>query len=771
MNRLVPALILALVVIVATANAQFDVDGPNAAFTINGNTPSAIDSIDHDVEVLVPGTLELAVTSGANPNQRLMLLASPVDPTTGNTFATPWGGSLDLGTPGLQGITILGDGINFSTGLLDGFFVTDAGNPVTGAPPTWNLNATATAGLAGARVAFQVIIQDPTNGPFLLDNTEAGDANFVAGQRMIVTPIGPQVSVEVPFLSGKVFNFHGVGYTSVFVNNKGYVNFLTPTSVGNGGFDLDAQSWVLAEPSIAPWISDWENLSAPEGILYEEAGSTARIAWGNPEGVPGGLGHFGANATMNEFEVTLQLNDPTSPNPNDGRFTIDILRTDPSTTDLNGDGILGHTPGGSVLQARGDVGLHDVSQVSGARDAQVEEHNATGMNASILGADGNGVTPRAYNNFHSWNQTSVTFTPNPQIAAPGDQGYTSQSTMFAPDDVVGTAPQAIPVSGGSVTVVGKFWGFNDAAGAGGSVVFDPSGLNLAAFVVGIRDNSGTVVPAATHTPGMSPFRDGEALDIVVPPFPATGTYDMQVTFNSGAVFTIPVNVVQNGVVVTQYSLGNGGTSPSHNLTNTIDFYGTTYTNLFIQSHGYITLGAVTGNDFSESLPEFFNGFVAPGAPGVPGVAAFWSDLNRNNPNAVFEVVEDTTSNETTINFLNQNHWDTFGPAGDVSVTFGLAGPGSVTWDLSQFIPDGGSTHDVIIGVTDGDDQVGPNTDLTVGTGTGTGISSVIGTYLSTSAPDAIGELIAPGVMPGSVMFNFVDTGDGMSTPFGTWAIF
>lgn len=65
---------------VATAQATWDVDGPNAALTLNGNTPSAVDPVNHDVVVFVPGAMVLSITTGANPDTPIILLGSILQP-------------------------------------------------------------------------------------------------------------------------------------------------------------------------------------------------------------------------------------------------------------------------------------------------------------------------------------------------------------------------------------------------------------------------------------------------------------------------------------------------------------------------------------------------------------------------------------------------------------------------------------------------------------------------------------------------------------------
>ena len=692
-------------------------------------------------------------------------------------FPVPWGGSIDIGSSGVSlptNVVLIGDGIGLSTGPLDFFFASNQGSALLGTPPEFVLSLAAGAGLNGGRSAFQGIVQDPTQPPFNLDNTEAADANFVNGQTVTVTALSGSGSTGVPFLAGKSFRFHGQTYSDVWMSANGYINFGGTSSVTNAGFSIDAHSFVGAEPAIALYQTDWE--TGPNNqILYEELGNTLRIAYGDPTVQPGGLSHY-QDTDSNQFEVILELQDSGFSNANDGQFEIRIINSDTTTTNMNGSGLIGHTPGGAnILFPARDRDLHQF-QASLPGEAMIEEHNNNNSNATVLGWDGVGAA-RAYNWFHSWMGTNLTFTPQPWLTIPGDAGYTSTASNQAPDDVRGTVPAGLDVSGNEIiTIAGKFNGFSDAMGLGGSVVFDPAGLALPGTVVGILDGTGSLPLSIPNNPDAGPFRDTEGLQIVTPVFPGTGPIDMQVNFFSGASFTITVNVVAPGTVITNYSVSAGGSVHTHALQmgQSIDFYGTTYTQMFLHGHGYITFGA-GASDFSETMPEFFAGWQAAGQPMPtpnPGVAVMWSDLNNNSGSAVVEVAEDMATGATTVSFLNQAYWQTGSPAGNASVTFNFAGPNSLAFDYTGYLPEtaaSGNTHNTIIGMTDGDDSIGSDTDMS--DGAGTGIFNNLGLYTSTMGPDSIGELIPTGVGIAATMWTAVDGGDGTTTPYGTWSIF
>ena len=756
-----------------TSSAQFDINGPNAVMTLQDTVPSVADPVDHDVSVPTPGLFEMKIVTNANPGVPLLLAYTPVSPSTGSIFLTPWGGSIDIGTftpSGPGNLILVGDGIGLSVGPLDFFFGSDQGSALLGTAPSFVLTLAAGSALAGANAAFQSIVSDPTMPPLNLDNTEAVDANFVAGQTSILN-IGSSNPAQVPFLPGKSFNFHGVSYTEVHVNVNGFINFVNASTIPSNGFTVDTAAWVTSEPSIAAYINDFENYTAPDGVLYEEIGNQIRIAWGDPLADPSGIRHFFGNDS-NTFEIRLELQDTAQSNPLDGQFEIDLINIDPSATQQLGDGVLGHTPGTGLFGGSADVDLH-TAQAVGPQTAQFEEHNATGGNATVLGWDGLG-SARAYNNYDSWNGQTLSFVPGPFVTTAGDGGYSSSSSGAAPDDVTAVSPSGLAVAGGqNVTIAGKFAGFNDAAGFGGSVTFDPGGAALPGIVVGILDGTNTLIPSLPNNPSTGPYRNGEGLVIVTPTFAGTGTVTMQVDFNNGASFQIQVNIVNSNQIFTSYSLlSSNPVTATHLLTNTIDFYGVTYTSINLALHGYLTF-AVPSNDFSETMTEFFAGWqTSPSAMPNPGVALMWSDLNLNNPTATFDVIEDIAANSTQIAYRNQIYWDSGSPAGDATVTFNSAGPNSLTFDYTAFIADANpaaNPHDVIIGFTDGDSTMGLDTDLS--DGMATGFAGAVGTYLSASGGDSVGELLPVGVQPPLGIFNAIDTGNGMGVPFGTWTIF
>lgn len=762
--------------------AQLDQDGPNAALTVNGFDASAEDPADHDVNLFVPSILEFRVVSNANPQQPLIFMLSTTDITTTPAFPVPWGGSIDIGTPVAGGppadISIIGDGIFGTTGAFDFFMATDGGDAANMIPPTFSLDASVPATLDGGRLATQFIVADPTNPPFAYDNTQAADMNFEAGQNLILSPAAVG-QAPISFLPGKVFNFHGQTFSDVFIASKGFISFGTQMTYPGANFSNDTPLLTSQAPMIAAFAADWDNGSASSNIVYSESSSEVRVAWGDP--VTGsGISHFNGS-DQNRFEIVFQLDDGMGSNPLDGEFEIRVIQTDPTATSQNGDGILGHSPGNTITTGARDIDLHGTS-TGLPNEPMVEEHDSTGANV-VSGYDGNGAR-RLYNNFHNWNATNLLFQPIAFAQTAGDSGYTS-STIAPPDDVQGFNVNSLDVAGNEiVTLVGKFFGFNDANGNGGTVTFDPGGLALQASILGIRDGTGTLIPPLPNTPATSPYRNGEGLDIATPGFAtagiSAGPITVQVDFFSGASFTLTTNLAATGQAFVSYPIASvdNNDNITHALSGTtIDFYGVTYSTIYINQHGYVSFGAASRN-FNESLPNLFAGIPGSGgAVGGPSVAVLWSDMiSSGNAAATFDVTEDTFANTVLVEFKNQDHWASMNPAGDYSVTFGSLGPNSMTFDHTGFIPDpftGTPLHNVVVGISDGDTTVGADTNFS--DGVGMGLAGAISNSYTTPAgsePDSFGELIPRGVNPMLGTWTALDLGNGLATaPFGSWSLF
>ncbi len=561
--------------------AQFDADGPNAALTLQGRTPSVNDPITHDIFVSMPGSLSLRVFSGANPTQALTLLASTTNPTTGNVIPTPWGGSIDLGTPGPglpTDIVVFGDGIGLSTNLVwDILFVTDAG--MGGATPEFSFDAGLHPAWLGAQAAFQAVVQDPSMPPFLLDNTDTASGHFVQGQSTLALT-GNDGAQQVPFLPCFSFDFHGMPYTDLWVQANGFVTFGAPTSLTNAGFDNDNVAAVNAEPAIFAGMNDWDPtaLNAMDGVVVEQLSARLRVEWGDPMATQGGgIAHAGG-IDVNDFSVRLELDDGQGGNPQAGSFRVDMFSLDPMTASGFGEGLVGHTPGGlSITGGAADRLLRVGTDTSAPGEAQVEEHDFGGASAGPLGWDGAG-SPRGYNDYTvNWNQAAVVFTPNATTGPPGSAGYTSNSVGASPqDEFQGFDLGAVALAGGQVlTLTGSFLGFDPNGTGAGTVVFDPMGAHggpYPATVLGILDDSGLAGALSLPNTPPGPHRDGQGLQVLTPALGGFGTYSVQVTFASGAMKSQDIMGTPGGAVITSLVLGDD-TSATVNLSVPVTFYG------------------------------------------------------------------------------------------------------------------------------------------------------------------------------------------------------
>ena len=761
-------LIAASMTLATKVTAQLDLNGPNARLTIGGVEPSAEDPIDHDVLVPVPGILNLEIQSGANPNAGLILLGSLVDPSTPVFAALPWGGSIDVGTNvggAVANVIVGGDGIGLSNNpVFDLFYATDDGNLATMTPPTFVLNFAAGSPLDNNHVAFQAIVSDPTSPIFPLDNTEVGDANFQTGQRINLLT-GEEGVIPVAFLPSNTFNFHGVSYTEAYICANGFLNFGGPTGTPLQGFTNDNVAWVQDQPGISAVLTDWSPAfqNALDGVLYEELGSSVRVSWGDPTTslTLGGISHF-ADTDVNTVEILMELDDGA--NPSEGEFTIATPVLDPLTVTDYGDGLIGQTPGGiAILGGAFDQHLRSLPISGNPNEAQFEEHDFSSTNVSNHGYNGAGSL-RNYNNLTvNWNGAEVVFTPNPSITTTGDGGYSTQPGGAAPsDDVNGMSqPSFADIGGETVTIFGSFFGFDPLATGAGTVILDAAGIiggPFSAGVTGILDNTGATGALAIPNAVQGPDRDGQGLVIGTPPFGATGLITMDVNFSTGETFSVPVNVVASGLVVASFTLGDDA-SVTHGLTVPITYYGQSYTQVILNANGYVTFGAASG-DFTETEAKFFNGWnLGPN----PGVGLFYSDFNRGGTTsgATFDVLEDMNAGTVKVSYLNQNHWSSQEPAGDILATFGGVGPNSVVLDYTGFLPGTTSTDDGIIGVTDGDAATGGDTSLSNAMGTGTLL--VQGTFVSTNTPDSIAETIPAntaiggGVVQNPVVISYLDS--------------
>jgi hypothetical protein len=785
--------LVATLCVAGVASAQvYDTNGPNADLTINGQTASAVDPVNHDVTLFVPGTLVCQIETGVNADTPIILLGSILQPSP-VVFPVPWG-SLDLGAPGspLPGaINLIADGLT-PTRIIDFFARSDDGIPALGILPAYLLAVNAGQTLAGQSVALQSIVVDPTaptapGAPF--DNTEVADVNFEIGSLLNAAP-GDDGSVEVPFTNNRTFEFHGVSYTSVWVNGNGYLNFGGLTSVAASGFTNDNLSWLNAEPSIAPCMTDWGSGSpaapgfgpgANTGVLVAQGLDSVTITYGDPS--LGQMAHFVSN-DLNTFSVFMELQDGS--NPDQGNFSIiwNSFDTDATAQDYN-NGLAGHTPGGAALLGGGfDLDMNDngaTGFLAAANVAQLEEHDATVEAATVIGYDGAGAR-RGYHAIQT-NKTGrrVDFLALTTTVG-GDNGYFGQgdgSTAGQPDDVsdwVGS--NAFSDAGGEARDLGGvFFNFDTDASGDGTVVFDPAGLAIPAIITGIYDATGASGTLAIANPQPGPHRDGQGLQILTAPMVGlSGTVDVLVTFESGYMETIQAVINSAGTAFTSYSLGDD-VNQTHVLAggNSINWYGVNYTTLLIGSNGTLTF-VNPSFSFGDSPAAAFAGWNGT-LDATPGCSPMWMDINGSLGGS-YDVLEDTVLLNTTVTFNTLTEFGQGAPMGTWSAQFEALGPNSVIFDWTgvTVAPVGGMTF----GVSDGNSANGSNVNIsdTFGTGLTTAIAGATspGTYQSSVdspafvAPESIAELCPGGFVPSAIngtgVVNWIDGGGT-----GDWTIF
>ena len=729
--------VLLLCACVRSGLAQLNqLNQPTATILVNGVDPGATDPAKRDLNVKVPGVLNILHTS-TNPLVPFILSASLVDPCIGGTTALdplPWGDSFEIGTPNgtnVPGsIQVIGDGTNAGN-INSQTFTLDGGQPTLGLAPQSVWAVGASENLNGSHVAFQAVFVDPSNAPFNLRNSSAASCTFVLGQTLNAQT-GDDGVVMVPMTLGNFFPFHGGCYSAVFISGNGYVTFGGATTLAGAGFNRDVIGWINDAPSIAPINADWNpGATGPtDGVLYSECGTSLRIAWGDPATNSfGGVQHFGT-ADANIFEVNMELdttNPNLSPNPNAAQFTIKTTFLDIAGGDVSRSGIFGHTPGttstavGAVLLNPSSVFdrylLANNGVVGGPGDCMVEAHDLNGnTNASQLDADiaGSGVF-RAYANAAIWSGNGVSFIP---LDPKGATGYLGTACASVPFDARGLTRGSVPVGmHTTVSIIGK-WDNCDIKAPGFSVIIcDPNGGTHCGTVLGIKNNGNvtTVNPACDIAyPRPAVHRCAECLQVRIPPVNIPGLGSIKIDHdgdgNDDVVFPLVFTLV--GQSISCFTLNDDdGVNGAFTLTsNTVNMYGNAHSAGILNSNGQITFGTGTA-DFTATVAEFDQGWQAAGSGPNNGIAVAYHDMNAGAmaSGATFKVIEDTITGKTTFQYLNQNHWSGGAgePMGDVSVCFDGA---QFSFDYSAYIPAVSETEIVIFGLTDGDETAGAATD-------------------------------------------------------------
>ena len=259
-----PQIILFL--IAATAGAQCNLATPGGvALAINGRSPAVSDPGGHAVEVgTAPWSLSIDDPIGGSP----FVLAGGAGIACGS-FPTPWGGSIDLGSPFL----VL-DGLNPQT-PLDAFATTNLSIVI---PPL------AFAAVCGQSPTFgpalQAIAWDPSNPPFLLRNSEAG-VPMSSGPSTVYDAMADD-SFVAHSLSCPL-TFAGVARTVLYIGSNGQITF----AAGSTAFSPSASTFFdgfgsPTNPGVAALWNDYARTYVPDDditVTESSAQGTIEISY------------------------------------------------------------------------------------------------------------------------------------------------------------------------------------------------------------------------------------------------------------------------------------------------------------------------------------------------------------------------------------------------------------------------------------------------------------------------------------------------------------
>jgi len=167
----------------------------------------------------------------------------------------------------------------------------------------------------------------------------------------------------------------------------------------------------------------------------------------------------------------------------------------------------------------------------------------------------------------------------------------------------------------------------------GALVVSPSNsvdLNLTFFQIVASGLDGSFLSSFFWTDGagslhlytsVSPYFAGVTRAVQMAHIAASSPDGFWVSQAHQVTFFIPLACTFPGT-----NIGAGDdTSTNEPLGFSFIFYGTTYTDLFIGSNGYITFGA-SDTTFTENVPDFLNG--------PPRIAIWWDDLSPNQAGSV-----------------------------------------------------------------------------------------------------------------------------------------
>ncbi len=204
---------------------------------------------------------------------------------------------------------------------------------------------------------------------------------------------------------------------------------------------------------------------------------------------------------------------------------------------------------------------------------------------------------------------------------------------------------------------------------------------------------------------------------------------------------IEADVVACAAAVVPHSLGDDdsivitlGAGGMHDCIANVALYGTTYTDLHINSNGSVSANAGTG-DFSASVSEFLSE--------MPRVACNWSDLDPTSGGTIQSV---SAPGSLSVQFANIPEWGS-SPLLSVDVIF--AANGDIT--IGNHSAGGGWSTSTVVGFSPGGNA----------SGNSVAWSSLVGGTTGFTANEAVYEYVSGGAPSGFTSIT-MDTGNNMT---------
>ena len=153
-------------------------------------------------------------------------------------------------------------------------------------------------------------------------------------------------------------------------------------------------------------------------------------------------------------------------------------------------------------------------------------------------------------------------------------------------------------------------------------------------------------------------------------------------------------------------------SLSVNLGFAFPFQGSSYSNVFVSSNGFISLGGDNGDGCCEGMLHGDTFFGIPGfLDGSPRIAPAWFDM-VSEPDTANNVYLNTTSNRAVITWSNLTEW---GTANANTFQVQLLADGSIIFSYLALNDTTLMNHKALIGITPGNGALDPGeTDLLSG---------------------------------------------------------